>query len=303
MSAQYFAILLLVLGNLAASLSDVAVKIIDDSVPVYQYVFIRQLLSALVVFPLWWRQKPVRRRLHKPALNFFRAHILILGSGCMVIAITHLSLATANAIFYAAPLLMLPLSVVLLKETPPLGKVFATLIGFIGVLVVLRPSEFHWAAIFALITAMTIALFNITARKIPTEQTIVSTLFWTSLLSLPLTTVVAIINWTPISVEVLFLTLGSATLILFYNGLAVAAYQKAPAGNIAAAENSGLLFVTLFGVMWFDELPDWLTAVGIVMIVAPLLPWNALFSRKKGHSKDYLLRPNPPSERRKNMTD
>jgi drug/metabolite transporter (DMT)-like permease len=65
-------------------------------------------------------------------------------------------------------------------------------------------------------------------------------------------------------------------LILAYNGVAVAAYKKAPAGNIAVAENSGLLFVTLFGVMWFNEVPDWLTIVGIVMIVVPLIPWRNL---------------------------
>lgn len=280
MSPHYLAILLLVIGNLAASLSDVAVKILDGGVPVYQYVFIRQLLSALVILPLWLRQPSEQRKLRKPILNIFRAHILIIGSGCMVVAVTHLPLATANAIFYAAPLLMLPLSTLLLKETPPFGKVIATIIGFVGVLVVLRPSEFHWAAVFALGTAMTIALFNITARQLPVEQSIVTTLFWTSVLSLPLTASVALVNWTPIDSHVLLLILGSASLILLYNGLAVAAYQKAQAGHIAVAENSGLLFVTLFGVMWFDEVPDWLTAVGILMIVAPLIPWHSLRGRR-----------------------
>lgn len=279
MSTQYFAILLLVIGNLAASLSDVAVKVLDGSVPVYQYVFIRQLLSALVILPLWLRQKRKQRKLHKPGLNFFRAHILILGSGCMVVAVTHLPLATANAIFYAAPLLMLPLSTMLLKETPPFGKVIATVIGFVGVLVVLRPSEFHWAAVFALVTAMTIALFNITARQLPAEQSIITTLFWTSVLSLPISAALALFHWAPIQSEALFFILGSASLILLYNGLAVAAYQKVQAGSIAVAENSGLLFVTLFGVMWFDEVPDWLTAMGIIMIVAPLIPWHSLRRR------------------------
>ncbi len=280
MSPQYLAILLLVIGNLAASLSDVAVKVLDGSVPVYQYVFIRQLLSALVLLPLWLRQKRRQRKLHKPGLNFFRAHILILGSGCMVVAVTHLPLATANAIFYAAPLLMLPLSTILLKETPPLGKVLATIIGFTGVLVVLRPSEFHWAAVFALGTAMTIALFNITARQLSAEQSIITTLFWTSVLSLPMSATLALFNWAPIHSKALFFILGSASLILLYNGLAVAAYQKAQAGSIAAAENSGLLFVTLFGIIWFDEVPDWLTAMGIILIVAPLLPWHSLRGRR-----------------------
>lgn len=276
MSAHHLAILLLVLGNFAASVSDIAVKLLDGDVPTFQYVFIRQLFSLLLIWPLWHRQSKKERALISWKLQLLRAHLILMGSGCMVIAITHLPLATANAVFYAAPLLMLPLSVMLLKETPSLEKVLASLFGFVGVLVVLRPSEFHWAALFALGTAMTLALFNITARRLPKEQTVVTTLYWTSLLSLPMSAILCAIYWQPISNTSLLLILASAGLILSYNGLAVAAYKRAPAGNIAIAENSGLVFVTLFGVVWFSEVPDWLTLVGILMIVVPLIPWRSL---------------------------
>lgn len=276
MSAHHLAILLLVLGNFAASVSDITVKLLDGDVPTFQYVFIRQLFSLLLIWPLWHRQPKKERALISWKLQLLRAHLILMGSGCMVIAITHLPLATANAVFYAAPLLMLPLSVMLLKETPSLGKTLASLFGFVGVLVVLRPSEFHWAALFALGTAMTLALFNITARRLPKEQTVVTTLYWTSLLSLPMSAILCAIYWQPISNTSLLLILASAGLILSYNGLAVAAYKRAPAGNIAIAENSGLVFVTLFGVVWFSEVPDWLTLVGILMIVVPLIPWRSL---------------------------
>lgn len=55
--------------------------------------------------------------------------------------------------------------------------------------------------------------------------------------------------------------------------------QKAPANQIALAEYSGLVFVTLFGVMWFDEIPDILTLVGISLIVIPMMPikWKKVF--------------------------
>lgn len=299
-SATYSAVLLLIIGNFTAALSDVAVKLLDGEVSPYQYIFLRQFLSTLVIFPLWWRQSSEKKRLHNWPLNTLRAHLIIIGSGCMVVAITHLTLATANAVFYAAPLLMLPLSALLLREKPSLQRIAATSVGFIGVMVVLRPSEFHWAAIFALGTAVTLALFNITARKLPTQQNVVSTLFWTSLLSLPLSGVLAYVYWKPITGQAIALILVSAALILIYNGLAVKAYQKASANNIAAAENSGLVFVALFGVVWFNEVPDWLTALGITLIVLPLMPWKSV---ARGKVSNYLLRPNPPSESRKNITD
>lgn len=194
----------------------------------------------------------------------------------MMVAVTHLPLATANAVFYAAPILMLPLSILFLKEHPPLSKVLLTCFGFLGVLVVLRPDHFHWAALFALGTATTLAMFNILVRKLPSEQSVVTTLWWTTLFSLPISAVLAGFYWQPMTGQgqELVLVIASAVCILSYNGLAVLAYQKAPAGEIALAEYSGLVFVTLFGIWWFDEIPDWLTAVGILMIVLPLLPWN-----------------------------
>ncbi len=274
LSVTHIAIVLLIVGNFATSLSDVAVKLLNGEISTFQYIFIRQLFSTLVICPLWLKQSKQQRKLYSPKLNLFRAHLIIIGSGCMVVAITHLTLAAANAVFYAAPLVMLPLSILLLRERPTLGQSAATLLGFIGVIVVLRPLEFQWAAIFALVTTVTLAIFNLTARKLPEQQTLVSTLFWTSLLSLPISASLALFYWVPISSIQLLLILASAALVLIYNGLAVAAYQRAPASSIAVAENSGLIFVTLIGVIWFNEVPDSLTILGIFLIILPLLPWN-----------------------------
>lgn len=301
MSVQATALWLLVLGNLAASLSDVAVKLLNGDVSAFQYMFLRQLISCAVIVPLWWRQPIRQRALQAPGLTAFRAHLVLLGSGCMLVAITYLPLATANAVFYAAPLLMLPLSIGLLKEKPGPAKIAATLLGFIGVLVVLRPSQYHWAAGFALATATTLALFNILARKIPKDQTVITTLMWTSLFSLPLSACLALWQWHPISLIQLAWVAGSALLILTYNGLAVAAYRRAPASQIALAEYSGLIFVALFGAWWFNEIPDHITWCGIILIVAPLLPLRAL--KPQLAALCYLLRPKPPSDKRKNITD
>lgn len=280
-SITTIAITLLVVGNLAASLSDVAVKMLEGGISTFQYVFLRQLFSVLIVLPLWLKQSKLQRALTAPAIITIRALLIIIGSGCMMIAVTHLPLATANAIFYAAPLLMLPMSVLLLKEIPPWGKALSTMIGFIGVLIVLRPSQFHWAGYFALGTAITLALFNLLARKLPAQQTVITALFWTSLISLPITAFLAYLTWQPLDWQALLLVACSAGLILLYNGLAVKAYKAAPAGQIALAEYSGLVFVVLLGVWGFNEIPDSMTALGILLIIIPLLPLKELIQRRK----------------------
>ncbi|MBD1557307.1 DMT family transporter [Vibrio sp. S9_S30] len=276
MTPTNLALLFLIAGNVMASVSDVAVKVLGDGANVFQYIFIRQLFSVLVVLPLWVRLQPTERRLKGIPVNLLRSHLVLIGSACMVVAITHLPLATANAVFYAAPLLMLPLSAWLLKEKPRTTKILATTVGFVGVLLVLRPSQFHWAAIFALGTAIAVALFNVLVRKLPGNQPVAATLFWTSLFSLPISGALAWANWQPISFEPVMWIVVSAFCILTYNGFAVAAYKKAETSQIALAEYSGLLFVTLFGVLWFNEIPDWITVFGILLIVLPMMPINAI---------------------------
>ncbi|WP_156896922.1 DMT family transporter [Ferrimonas kyonanensis] len=263
---------LLVLGNLLASVSDVAVKLLEGGISPFQYIFIRQGMATLLVLPWLLRLPKAGRRLHAPGVTLIRAHLVLVGSGCMMVAVTYLPLATANALFYAAPLLMLPLSLWLLKERPPWTRVLATGVGFIGVLVVLRPQHFHWAALFALGTATTLALFHVLVRRLPQRQPVANTVFWTNLLCLPLAAPLALFHWQPLSMTELGWVAVSAVCISGYNGLAVLAYQKAPSAQIALAEYSGLLFVTLFGVWWFAEVPDRLTVFGIALILLPMLP-------------------------------
>ncbi len=105
------AIFLLVAANLIASLSDVSLKMLNGEVPTFQYVFIRQLISLLILLPIWLRLEKPQRHMGCDWITFWRAQLILLGSACAMVAITHLPLATANAIFYVGPLLVLPLSV------------------------------------------------------------------------------------------------------------------------------------------------------------------------------------------------
>lgn len=277
------AILLLVAANLVASLSDVSLKMLNGEVPTFQYVFIRQLISLFLLLPLWLRLPSQERVMGYDWITFWRAQLILIGSACAMVAITHLPLATANAIFYVGPLLVLPLSIIFLKEKPSRTKIFATLLGFSGVLVVLRPDQFHWAAIIALGSALAIGVGNVLIRRMPQEQPLVCTLFWTTLMTLPGALVFAYPQWQQITWQHLLWIIAINLFVLAYHALVVKAFRLAPANQIALAEYSGLAFVTLFGVMWFDEIPDLLTVLGIILIVVPMMPiqWSKLLRNKK----------------------
>lgn len=270
------AILILILANLLASLSDVSLKVLNGEVPTFEYVFIRQLISLFFILPFWLKLPTEKYKEGCCKVTFWRAQFIVGGSACAMVAITHLTLATANAMFYVAPLMMLPMSILLLKETPPLSKYIATGIGFIGVLIVLRPDQFHWAMIVALGSALTMAVCNIFIRRLPKEQHLISTLFWTTVMTLPLAFLLAIFEWKAISWTNIMWIVAINVFVLGYHALVVIAYKKAAVSSIALAEYSGLAFVTLFGIIWFDEVPDLFTAIGILLIVIPMmpLPWK-----------------------------
>ncbi|CAE6901231.1 EamA-like transporter family [Vibrio sp. B1REV9] len=277
------AIFLLVVANLVASLSDVSLKMLNGEVPTFQYVFIRQFISLLLLLPLWFRLEKSERLMGCDWITFWRAQLILLGSACAMVAITHLPLATANAIFYVGPLLVLPLSIMFLKEQPSKGKILGTLVGFGGVLIVLRPEHFHWAAVIALGSALAIGGGNVLIRRMPQNQPLVCTLFWTTLMTLPIALLLAYPQWTDITLEHLMWIIAINLFVLAYHALVVKAFKRAPASQIALAEYSGLAFVTLFGVMWFDEIPDILTALGIMLIVLPMMPinWRKFFRIKR----------------------
>ena len=102
------AILLLVIGNAMAILSDVFIKLLDPGAPVFQFAFLRCVLTLVFLLPLA-RKLDRSNLLGGLKVHAIRAHIHLVGIVCMVVALTNLPLATANAVFYAAPILVMAL--------------------------------------------------------------------------------------------------------------------------------------------------------------------------------------------------
>lgn len=256
----------LVLGNLVAVFSDALVKVLEPDQPIFQFVFFRQLSAALLLAPwLLWscrRHPPVALKWH-----LLRAHIWAVGVCLMVVALTQLPLATANAIFYVSPLLTLPLAAWLLGEKIHSHIWLLGGLGLLGVLLVLNPGDFHLAGLGALLTAFTLALFNITGRKLPAGMSVVAALFWANLMAMPLTAGLAIGHWQSLDWRLLALIGGSGLMQLLYHASCFYAYRQVEASRIAATEYSGLMFVMLLGVWLFAEIPSWNLWLGVALIL------------------------------------
>lgn len=262
--------LLLIVGNLIAVISDALIKSVGNDVPVFQFVLFRQVSAVLFLLPFCLLSRPTHF-MEGFKWHAIRAHVWLLGAIFMVFAISSLPLATANAIFYAAPLMMLPIAALFFKEQLSKQSVAAAIMGFLGVLVIIRPDQIDWAAISAFVVAMSIAVNNLLIRKIPREQSVMHTLLMTNLAGIPVALLLVFIEGKPWDWGAFPVAAGSSLFIMIYAATCVLAYRSIESNKIASAEYSGLIGAAVIGFIWFDELPDIFMAVGTVMIIVPLI--------------------------------
>ncbi|MDV2078133.1 DMT family transporter [Marinobacter xestospongiae] len=281
------AILLLVIGNALALISDVFIKLLEPGAPVFQFAFLRCALTLLFLLPLW-KQINHRKLFEGGRAHFVRAHIHLGGILCMIVALGALPLATANAIFYAAPVLVMVLSVLVFREQLTTLSVVAVISGFLGIIVILRPMEFNWGAIAALGSAAALAINALMVRKLPSDQSTVHKLFLTYLMVLPASAVLMLVEGAEWDSSILVSALGSSLFILGYNVTVLLAYKQVDANQVTSAEYTGLIWAVAIGWIWFGEVPDAWFVLGSTMIVVPLILIGLQHRRKARAESHYI---------------
>ena len=270
---QPFKGIVLVIGaTLLFSTHDALSKYLSGFYPVIMVVWARYLVHTLLMAGIFLPQSGLRvLRTKRPLWQLARALCLLGTSLFFTTALLYIPLAEATAVNFLAPVLVTALSVPLLKERVTRGQWIAVICGFIGVLIVLRPTEVNWAALAALGVALSMALNNLLIKRIPLKQPIAQTLFFTNVLSMPFILALALWEGGDWQWQMWWPAFGSSALIMVYAGLCVVAYRKAEASKIASAEYTGLLMAVAIGVWLFDEQPGLPLLLGCLCIILPLV--------------------------------
>ncbi|MCV5975417.1 DMT family transporter, partial [Escherichia coli] len=188
-------------------------------------VFFRQISAVMFLLPVCLLAKQTNF-MEGFKWHAVRAHVWLLGAVFMVMAISSLPLATANAIFYAAPLIMLPLAAIFFGEQLSKQSVAAAVMGFAGVLVIIRPDQIDWAAISAFVVALTLAINNLLIRKLPKNQSVMQTLLMTNLAGIPVALLLVLIEDQPWQWDAFPVAAGSSLFIMIYAATCVLAYRS-----------------------------------------------------------------------------
>ncbi len=276
------AVLLLVLGNNVAILSDSLIKLMDGFDAPFQFVFYRLLSALIILVPLmvYFKRPLVPKNVRWHAA---RAHIFLIGAAFMVVALTTLPLATANAIFYAAPLITVVLARLVFKERVTWLSLMTAVLGMIGVIVIVNPTEANIFALAALVVATSLAANNLLIKKLPTHHNILETLYLTNILALPTALVLVLFEGASFSWATLGIAVGSTLFSMIYAATCVYAYRAADSNQITSAEYTGLIGAVVLGFLFFAEQPDLRFYVGSALIVIPLTMLT-LAGRKQGNA-------------------
>ena len=201
-------------------------------------------------------------------LQIFRSLLSMIESGCFVLSFKYLSLANAHSVGSLAPVIVVALSAIILKEKVSPKTWIAIFIGFIGVLIILRPTSsiFDPKALLPLIAAFILGLYQIVTKKVSNHDTNETSLFYTSLIGLIIMSLLSSKFWTPVdkSSYPMFLGIG----IFFSLGLylQIIALSKARASIIQPFHYTLIFWAIIFGYIFYNDIPDMFTVIGAVII-------------------------------------
>ena len=263
-------IILFILAWTIIPIMDGLAKFLSESLPVLQIVWARYFFTCVLVLPIIigiYKKNSFKSENH--FLQIIRGSFLVGATLTFFYAISIIPLANALAIAFVYPLFVTLLSPTLLNEKVGFKRITAVIIGFIGVLFVIRPGfqEINLAFISSLCTGLFYALYMISTRKLTNSDTPLKTLAFTGLVGLVSMSIFQPIIWVqPTSYEwFLMLSLGLVAAIGHF--LIILSFRYVEASLLAPFSYWEILTNIIIGYYFFGDIPDNWTWLGLFIII------------------------------------
>jgi drug/metabolite transporter (DMT)-like permease len=270
---------LMILAMLLAPLMDVFSKLATNASSPMMITTARFVFQGLCMLPfvLWsgsWRKFSWQ-------LSFYhaiRAAVVALSMICFVATLAVMPVADAVAIFFVEPIILTVLSSIFLKEVIGWRRYTACAVGFIGAMIVIRPSfqEIGAIALLPVVTAFCIAIFAMMTRALSQREEPLGMQFQMALWGVPICAALLFIGHV-VEIDFLAPSLPDATTWTWLIGVgvfatlsglfSVYAYRAAPASVLAPIQYFEIVSATLFGWIVFGDFPDPIKWLGIAIII------------------------------------
>jgi drug/metabolite transporter (DMT)-like permease len=249
------------------------IKHVGQGIPLVQILLIRQVIMTAIL--LLFAAGSLRQALHtdRLGLQVFRSVVTLLSMLCGFTAVIKIPLAQATAIGFSQVLFVTIAAVLFLKEVVDGRRWAATVIGFVGVLIMLRPSSegLDIYALLAVAGAICGAAITVSVRKLAASERTDTILLYQGIVLIVLLAVPTWAWWQPPTPNQWFWLI---TLSLFGTAgqwLITRAYQVGEAAALAPLDFSRLLLASFTGFVFFAEIPTLTTWLGAAVVIGATL--------------------------------
>jgi drug/metabolite transporter (DMT)-like permease len=259
-----------IIGMLFFGSMDAVSKHLTSSLPVIEILWVRYLFFALFGFLLAVHYSGLRGlRTSIPFLQIARGLALVFEIVLFTYAFRYLPLADAHVMAASVPLIVLALAVPILKERVGHRRWFAVVLGFLGVLIILRPGFGNWQPILflPLLGAFGFAVYLVLTRMAAKFDTIGTSAFYTGLVGLSVLTIFLPLEWKTPTIEEWGWLLLASVLGLCGHISVIKALSMAEASVLQPFFYVVLVWATFLGFIIFDDIPDFITIIGACIIV------------------------------------
>ncbi|HBT42437.1 MAG TPA: EamA/RhaT family transporter [Rhodospirillaceae bacterium] len=269
-SAPGRAIALMMAGGMLLTINDAVMKWLTSGYPVGQLLFTRAMFSFIAIaFFVRFYGGLNSLRIHNPRLHAIRGFVVVCGTFSFVTGLQYLTLAEAISVVFAGPLFVTALAPLLIGEPVGWRRWAAVLVGFSGVMIMVRPGTeaMQWAAIFPLASALFGAVRDLVTRgATSTEHS--NALLTTSTAAAAIGGLCTLpFGWSAVTLEDLGLMALSGFLMAGAYFLIIESFRFGEAGLVVPFKYFNMVFAVAFGFLLWGDLPDVWTWTGSAVLV------------------------------------
>jgi len=264
-------IMLMVAARILFSVNDAFSKLAGETMPATQVMAFRGLVGVLVLVVMAWQSGALQHLAHMGDKRVMRrAWLEAVGVFFFLTALPLVHLGQATVILQMVPLLLVPLSAILLKEQVGWRRWAAIVVGFVGVVFVAGPmgGDFNPYLLLVFITAIGWAFRDLMTQSIMGKiPTVIVTLATTGLVSVLGFAGAAVQTWTMPSPEACLYLAGAGFFIAFSNHLMIVSLRAAALAVVAPFRYTAVLWAIIWGFLIWSEVPDAWAIIGTILIV------------------------------------
>lgn len=256
----------------------------------FQVAFFRALFGFIVIAPFALRHGVTAVKTARPGLHLFRGVVGACVMMAMFYAVARLPLADVTALSFTRPIFLIPLAVLFLGEIVRVRRWTATAVGFIGVLIMVRPGSdgIDPAVLVALGASIGLAVITVCVKKLSETEAPATMLFWSSIMltlctAFPAWQVWQTPTWSVIGMAVAMGACGTVGQAMLIRGYAVG-----EATAITPFDYSRLIYSAIAGFIFFTEVPDIMTLAGAAVIVG-----SSIYIARREAKRNPDAAPNP----------